>query len=462
MREARGQTLRAHPLLGRVRGRWEPMSLGTRRARAPAATHGLATHDPAGRGQRAAPPTRIDLVAGVSVALVLIPQAIAYAALAGLPPQVGLLAAALPPIVASAMGSSTVLQTGPVALTSLLTLGMLSSRAELGSDEFVALAALLAVLIGTIRIVIGAAKLGHIAFVMTKPIIIGFTTGAAVLIMSSQIPTAAGRTGLDGHVLGRALVTVADPGSWHAGATALTVGAMAVVLAGRSIDRRIPSVLVVVVVGISVSTLVGYSGPTVGDLSADWPHLNLDLQWTLLVGLVPAAIVMALVDFAEPAAIARKYAEEDGVEWDANREFIGQGAANLVSGLSGGYPVGGSFSRSSLSHMLGATSRWTGIVSGVAVLAFLPFAGVLSKLPTAVLAGVIVIAVAGLFEPKTIAAMWTRRRGDALVALTTFALTIVTAPRIDRAIIAAVGLELCLRAYRIARKQVQATVISQR
>jgi len=433
------------------------MSIGTPRAAIPDATR-----FPDEGSVRRATPTRADLIAGISVALVLIPQAIAYAALAGLPPQVGLLAAALPPIVASAFGSSTVLQTGPVALTSLLTLGMLSSRAELGSSEFVALAALLAVLIGLIRIGIGAAKLGHIAFVMTKPIVVGFTTGAALLIMSSQIPTAAGRTGLDGHVLGRAMLTIAEPTAWHLGAAGLAIGAMATVLGGRTIDRRIPGVLIVVITALAVSAAFGYAGPTVGELPTDWPQLSLDLPWTLLVGLLPAALVMAVVDFAEPAAIARKYADEDNTRWDANREFIGQGAANLASGLSGGYPVGGSFSRSSLSHMLGATSRWTGIVSGVAVLAFLPFSGVLSRLPNAALAGIIIVAVAGLFEPRTIAAMWTRRRGDALVALTTFALTIITAPRIDRAIVAAVGLELGLRGYRLLRKRMQRANVTQR
>lgn len=402
-------------------------------------------------GRRGVRPRAADVVAGVSVALVLIPQSLAYAALAGLPSEVGLIAAALPPMVASAVGSSPVLQTGPVALTSLLTLGLLSGHADAGTQEYVALAALLAVMIGVIRLVVGALGAGRIAYAMTRPIVLGFTSGAALLIISSQIPTALGRGDLEGHVFGRAVLAVLEPSHWNLAAVGFAIGAGGAVLVGRRIDRRVPGVLVAVVAGIVVSRAAGFGGPVVGELPDLVPALDLTLPWgSVLVLLVPA-IVMSVVDFAEPAAIARRYADEDGHAWNASREFLGQGAANLVSGLTGGYPVGGSFSRSSLGRLVGAQTRWTGVVSGAVVLAFLPFAGMLASLPEAILAGVVIVAVAGLFQPMAIVTMWHRRRGDAAVALTTFALTIVTSPRIDRAIVIAVGGELALIAYRRLR-----------
>lgn len=397
-----------------------------------------------------------DIIAGLSVALVLIPQSIAYAALAELPASAGLVASALPPIVASALGSSAMLQTGPVALTSLLTLGLLSGRAELGSDEYIALAALLAVMIGVIRLVLGLARAGRVAYIMTRPIVVGFTSGAALLIMFSQLPTAFGRTDLDGHVVGRTAAAVAEPAQWHMPSILFALAAAGIVIGCRRIDRRIPGVLIAVAGAIVVAGAIDFGGPTVGSIPDSLPSLDVNMPWSAIPGLAVVALIMAVVDFAEPAAIARRYADEDGEDWDASREMTGQGAANVVAGLTGGYPVGGSFSRSSLARLVGGETRWTGIIAGTVVLAFLPFADALADLPKAVLAGVVIVAVAALFQPIAIAAMWYGRRGDALVAMATFGLTMVTSPRIDRAIVIAVAGEVALVGYRAVRDRLAA------
>jgi SulP family sulfate permease len=400
---------------------------------------------------RSSRPTQRDAVASVSIALILVPQAIAYAALAGLPPATGLVAAALPPMVASAFGSSIALQTGPVALTSLLTLGLLADKADVGTEGYIALAGLLAVLIGCVRLVIGGFQAGRIANLMTRPIVVGFTTGAALLIMSSQIPGVFGRTGLDGHVFGRALLAVSEPAQWHLGSLGFAGISAVLVVASARVDRRMPGVLFAVIIGIIVSRSTGYAGPIVGELPTTLPSLQVDLPWASALALLIPASIMALVDFAEPAAIARRYADEDGTTWNPSREFVGQGAANVVSGLSGGYPVGGSFSRSSIGRLAGAQTRWTGVLTGVLVLCFLPFTAVLHDLPKAVLAGIVVVAVYGLFAPMTIAVMWSKRRGDAVVAVITFAMTVGFAPRIDRAIVVAVCGEALLIVYRKLR-----------
>ena len=163
------------------------------------------------------PPTRIggsDVLAGLSVALLLIPQSMAYAELAGLPPHIGLFAAILPPILASLVASSPYLQTGPVALTSILTLGGLTELAEPGSVDYMELAALLALIVGLTRLTLGLFRLGVVAYLMSEPVISGFTAAAAILILSSQLPKALGVEAPDGSVLEQAWWSLTSPGNW--------------------------------------------------------------------------------------------------------------------------------------------------------------------------------------------------------------------------------------------------------
>lgn len=390
-----------------------------------------------------------DLIAGISVALVLIPQSIAYAALAGLPPAVGLTAAAVPPVVASVLGSSTYLQTGPVALTSLLTLGLLSGRADPGTGDFIALAALFAVMVGCIRLALGLTKAGNVAYLMSRPVILGFTSGAAVLIISSQLPAALGRGDLvDGHVIGRALLALSEFEDWNLTALVLAVMAGACVIGGRAIDRRIPGVLAAVIIGLALVGTDSVSVPVVGEIPSALPELSFALPWAEALPLLIPGLLMAIVDFAEPAAIARRFAEDEGEDWDGNRELVGQGAANVVAGFTGGYPVGGSFSRSSLNRLAGAKSRWSGVVAGAVVLCFLPFADVLADLPKSILAGVVIVAVSGLFQPLALAGLWRQARGNMVLAVATFGLTLATSPRIDRAVIVAIACQVALNLIR--------------
>jgi SulP family sulfate permease len=150
--------------------------------------------------------------------------------------------------------------------------------------------------------------------------------------------------------------------------------------------------------------------------------------------LLPGAVI-ALVGFAEAASISRVFASEDRVRWDADREFLSQGAANLAAGIAGGFPVGGSFSRSSVNRLAGARSRWSGFVTGVGVLMFLPFAGVLAGLPNAVLAGIVIAAVSTLFRPRELLRLWSLSRPQAVVGWGTFAFTLLLAPHIEQAVL---------------------------
>ena len=160
-------------------------------------------------------PSTGDIVAGVSVALVALPQSLAYAELAGMPPQYGLFASALPSLLAALFVSSRYLQTGPVALTALLTFGALSGLQEPATADYIELAALLALLVGVVRVLLGFLRLGSVAYLLSEPVLAGFTTGAAILIVSSQIPRTLGVTRGDDGVLTEAAKAITDVGAWH-------------------------------------------------------------------------------------------------------------------------------------------------------------------------------------------------------------------------------------------------------
>ncbi len=389
-----------------------------------------------------------DIVAGVSVALVLVPQSMAYAELAGLPAHYGLYAAALPPIAAAFFASSPYLQTGPVALTSLLTLGALSAMAAPGSQLYIALAALLALVVGVARLIVGLVKEGRISYLMSRPVLQGFTIAAALLIVGSQLPGAFGVSPPVEGVIRRAWWALAHPGEWEAASVVLASLTGVLILGGRRIHALLPGVLFATLIGIGYSVATGYSGATVGDVPAGLPPLPRDIPWSRLPLLLIPGGVIALVGFAEAASISRTFAVVDRRPWNPDREFISQGIANVAAALSSGFPVGGSFSRSSINRLAGARSRWAGAITGLTVLAFLPFAGILAPLPRAVLSGIVIAAVLGLIRLRQLAGLWQLSKPQALNAWTTFSLTLILAPRIDLAVLIGILLALGIHAWR--------------
>jgi SulP family sulfate permease len=168
--------------------------------------------------------------------------------------------------------------------------------------------------------------------------------------------------------------------------------------------------------------------------------LHLALPWMAIPSLVISGSVIALVGFAEVASISRTYATQDRMKWDANQEFVSQGIANVVAGLFGGFPVGGSFARSSINRLAGATSRWSGAITGLVVVAFLSFTAVLSALPKAILGAIVIMAVLNLVRPRQLAELWRYSHPQASIAWLTFGLTLVFAPRVDIAVLIGIGL----------------------
>jgi SulP family sulfate permease len=388
-----------------------------------------------------------DGLAGGSVALVLIPQALAYAEIAGVPAHIGLYASALPLIAAAFFASSPYLQTGPTALTALFAFGALSPLAEAGTREYILLASLLALLVGAIRLALGIVRLGSFAYVMSEPVVLGFTAGAAILILATQVPTMLGVSGTDG-ILENALDALRAPGDWNLDAVAVSALAVAVVLLGRRLHPLFPGVLVVVVGGVVWSRITGYDGRIVGDLPHRFLDPSLDLPWGRVGSLLVPAAVIAFVGFAEPASIARTLAAQDRQPWNASRDLTAQGVANIVSGLSGSFPIGGSLGRSALNRMAGARTRWSGAFTGLVVLAALPLAFLVEPLPRAVLGAIVAVVIFKLIRLVAIARLWTISPLQMLIASGTLIATLVTAPRIERGVLIGVALSVVTHLYR--------------
>ena len=396
-------------------------------------------------------PSAGDLIAGVSVALLALPQGLAYAELAGMPAKYGLYAAAIPSILAAIFASSPYLQTGPVALTALLTYGALEGLAQPFSPEFIELAALLALSVGVIRLILGILKLGKIAHLLTDAVIMGFTTGAAILIIFSQLPKSLGVDGVKGGVLSAGWKSISNPELWELNAILFSIATIIVIFGGRFLHRLFPGVLIAVVCGIAISKAIDYSGPVVGELSGGFISLKFNFEWGSLGDLLLPAIIIAIVGFAEPAAIARTFAKEDKSSWNPNKEFVSQGVANLASAFSNSFPVGGSFGRSSLNKIAGAETPWAGAVTGVFVLAVLPLVFLLEELPSAILGATVIGAVIKLIKPRELFKLIVNETQQGLIASGTLIATLLTAPRIDRGII--IGLGLSLLGYLSNRSQ---------
>ena len=377
-------------------------------------------------------PTIGDLIAGVSVALILIPQSIAYASIAGLPPEVGLFASTIPLMVAAPLVCCPWLQTGPTAMTSLLTFGALVTTQFEKPEEMIACASMLALIVGATRFLLGIRRLGGFTKLLTRPVILGFTTGAAILIIASQLPKTLGIDAVDTkNVLLSAAQALSTPSKWSIETLVIASATGVFVLFGRRIHRLFPGIFLAMIVTIVYSVLRQYEGHTVGTLPGGFISLNFEFPWHHLGSLLFPGIVLAFVGFAEPAAISMALMEEEKKEWNPNQELCGGGLANFFSGLVGGYPIGGSFSRTSVNKFAGADTSWSGFVTGAMILSMLWLTPYLKDLPTAAIGAVVIVAVFRLIKFKEIWLELGQNRLNGTIAIITLVATLASAPRVD-------------------------------
>lgn len=395
-----------------------------------------------------------DAWAGLSVGLVLIPQAIAYATLAGMPPETGLYAALLPAVIGALWGSSQLLAVGPVALTSLLVFGSLSPMAVPGSGQWVALAIWLAVYSGLFQFLLGAFRLGRVADLVSQPVIHGFINAAALIIIASQLPDL---FGLHGMPSGQWRSLASGSAELPAGALISSLFGIAAVLLLVLFKRllpRFPGILAVSALAIAAAWQLDYQalgGAVIEHLPAGLPALALPPAISLEQhrALWPAAFVLALVSFTEAMSSCRTLARRQQTPWNENQELIGQGLAKIASGISGSFPVSGSFSRSALNLYAGAVSAWSTLFSTACVLfALLFLLDIVYYLPRSVLAAMIIVPTFSLLDLGVFRRLLAMSRDDAMVAAVTFAVTLFSMPYLHWGVFAGIGLAMTSFLYR--------------
>lgn len=375
---------------------------------------------------------RDDLLAGVTVGLVLLPQALAFSLLAGLPPAMGLYAAMVASIVGALWGSSSHLHTGPTNTASIVTLSVLLPIAAPGSPEFIAAAGLIAVMSGGIRLIMGLARLGLLVNFVSDSVAVGFTAGAGILIISNQIepmlrldlPPSPG-------LLETLLGAARQIGQAHLPSLLLGLATIGVIFIWPRVSRQVPAVLVGVTVAGLAAYLLGLEawgvvvlGPLPVGLPplAPLPLFDLDLIGQLANG----ALALAIIGLVEAVAIARAIAGHSRQRLDSNQEFIGQGMANIAAGLFSGYPCSGSFNRSALSYQAGARTALGNVFSGLFILAAtFVLAPLMAHLPRPALAGALVATAWGMVDHRAMRRIRRGDPGDALIMSVTLVATLL-------------------------------------
>ncbi|MDI3381088.1 SulP family inorganic anion transporter [Xenophilus aerolatus] len=367
--------------------------------------------------------------AGITVALMVIPQGVAYAALAGMPLITGIYAALFPALIAVLFSSSARLSVGPTALTSLLVGASLAPLAVPGSREWVSLAVWLTLLSGAMQVLLGAARFGWLLRLVNSPVLMGFTQGAAVLITLSQLPALLGFTG-------RSFAQALHGPAPDFVAIAFGLGSMAVLWAGKRFTPRFPTTMALVALAAALSYAARYAlrgGAVIGALPSGLPsfYLPMGLSWNELGALLLPAFLVTLVSFLETASSAKVDNARAGKLWNENQDLIGQGLGKIASGLTESFPTSSSFSRSAITLYAGAKSQWSTLFSVAVVAAALLWAmPLLYHVPQAVLAAIVATATLGLLKPSAFVALWRISRIEAAIAFGTFVLTIATAPSI--------------------------------
>ncbi|MFC4373236.1 SulP family inorganic anion transporter [Nocardia halotolerans] len=364
---------------------------------------------------------RPDVIAGLTVWAVLVPEALAYASIAGVPPVVGLYAAVPALVLYALAGSSRHLVVGPMSATAALSAAIIAPLAGGDSGRYIALTAALAIATGLVGLLAGLIRLGFIAAFISEPVLKGFIVGLALVIIIGQVPELLGVDGHEGNFFGQAWGVLANLGEMNWRTTTVGLLSLALVLAMRRWLPFVPGALLAVFFGIAAVQLFGLDDEgvaIVGHIDAGLPALGLPsgLDPHDYLDLLGPAVAVVLIGFAEGLGAAKTYAAKANYSIDPNRELIGLGAANLGSGLSSGMVVNGSLSKTAVNGGAGARTQLSGlVVAALTVLTLLFLTGLFEQLPEATLAAVVIAAVIELVDftaLRRLYGVWTQLLGS--------------------------------------------------
>ncbi|MDH3648640.1 MAG: solute carrier family 26 protein [Saprospiraceae bacterium] len=402
---------------------------------------------------------RGDLVAGLTVGVMLIPQGMAYAMIAGLPPIYGLYASTIPLIIYALFGTSRQLAVGPVAMVSLLTAAGIGAISDLGSETYISLAIALALLVGTLQFLLGVFRLGFLVNFLSHPVVSGFTSAAALIIGLGQLKHLMGIDIRRGQKVYEILMeAVQKIGDVHLLTFAMGAGGIVLILALKIISKRIPGLLLTVVLAVLLVWSLGLDElgvKIVGAVPLGLPAVivpSFDLP--ILQVLLPTALAIALVSFMESIAVAKAVQlKHKNYQIEPNQELIALGLANLGGAFFQSYPVTGGFSRTAVNDQAGANTGMASIFSAILIILTLLFLTPLFfYLPNAILASVIMVAVFNLIDLKEAIHLWSANRSDFWMLIVTFISTLTLG--IEQGIGIGVILSLAIIIFRTTRPHV--------
>ncbi|MCB2059090.1 MAG: sulfate permease [Novosphingobium sp.] len=411
-----------------------------------------------------------DLVAAAIVTIMLIPQSLAYAMLAGLPPEVGLYASILPIIAYALFGTSRTMAVGPVAVISLMTFSAVSRIAPVGSPEFLQAALVLALLSGLLQVLMGVLRLGFLANLLSHPVVSGFVTASSLIIATSQLKSILGVTA-SGSTLPELLRTLL-PNLVHTNLPTVAIGVTATAFLFW-VRKGLEPVLVKLGLAPRPAEMIAKAGPIAAIALSTLAVVGLGLEdrGVKVVGLIPnslppltlpifdaglwsqllvPALLLSVIGFVESVSVAQTLAARKRQRIRPDQELIGLGTANLASAFSGGYPVTGGFARSIVNFDAGAETPAAGAYTAIGILVSVLFlTPLLESLPVATLAATIIVAILRLVDLKKVIETWRYSRADFAAMTATILVTLLAG--VESGVIAGVGLSLALFLWRASR-----------
>ena len=400
-----------------------------------------------------------DLFAGITVGIVLIPQGIAYALIAGLPPIYGLYCALVPQVMYAIFGSSRQVAIGPVAMDSLIVATGVSTLALVGSENYISIAILLALMVGTIQLIMGIFNLGFIVNFLSKPVITGFTSAVALIIGFNQFRNLLGLDFVQSDQIQIILQGIwLELGNFNYHTATIGLISMIIIIISRRINKKIPNALMVVILGVLLMKYFGNIFTNVSivkEIPAGLPKFGIpEFDFDLIRNLLPIALTLVMVGYLETISIGKSLeAKQDEYRIRPNQELIALGISNMVGSLFKAYPSASSFSRSAINYESGAKTGMAALISVVMVLITLLFLMPLFYyLPKTVLSAIIIVAVFGLVNFKEAGFLWKANQLDFCLMLSTFIATLFLG--IEFGIITGVGLSLIVLIFRTSRPYV--------
>ncbi len=400
-----------------------------------------------------------DIIAGVTVAIVLIPQGIAYALIAGLPPIYGLYSALIPQVIYAIFGSSRQVAIGPVAMDSLIVATGVSTLALVGSESYISIAILLALVVGSIQLLMGVFQLGFIVNFLSRPVITGFTSAVALIIGLNQFKNLLGVEFLQSdqvHILLEDIFNRIQ--FFNKNTTIIGVVACAIIIFFRKLNKKIPNALIVVALGIISIKYFGESWAGVAivkDIPSGLPAFSIPtIDVPLIKELMPIALTLVMVGYLETISIGKTLeAKQDEYRIQPNQELIALGLSNIFGSFFKAYPSASSFSRSAINAESGGKTGVSAIVSAILVVLTLLFlTPIFYYLPKTILAAIIIVAVFNLVNVKEAKRLWKANNLDFWLLVATFFSTLLFG--IEYGILIGVGLSLILLIFRTSRPYV--------